>query len=65
MFMVCGITSASGQAWIFAMIRVMESKLGRELVFAGLNDDDLQHVARRARNSFGLGCPRKDARVRN
>lgn len=39
------------------MIRVMEPKLGRELVFASVNDDDLQHVARRAWGSFGLGCP--------
>ena len=57
MVIVCGITSVSRQAWIFAMIRVMESELGRELVFACLNNDDLQHVARRARSSFGLGCP--------
>ena len=39
------------------MIRVMESKLGGELVFASVNDDDLQHVAGRAWGSFGFGCP--------
>ena len=64
-FIVFGIAMAYGQAWIFAMIRVMKSKLGRELVFASFNDDDLQHVARRAWGSVGLGCPWEDPNVGN